>query len=173
MAKTKIIADYIRKVTDDDGNIEITMKVSSWNYKRYVQDLEKGIYAVELSKPRSKRSLEQNALLWAVIHEIAEVEDGHLANDWDTYCALLEKANTKYTDIVAPADAEEDIRKIKGMRGVKVIRPAKQDGYLIYRLYPGSSTFNMDEMRKLLDVALDYAAQIGVDTAYYADQRQW
>ena len=38
---------------------------------------------------------------------------------------------------------------------------------MIYRLYPGSSTYDTKEMTKLIDVALDYAAKIGLDTAYY------
>ena len=129
--------------------------------------LETQPYALEISKPRSKRSTDQNALLWKIIHDIAEQEDGHLANDWDTYCALLELADAKHTDLVAPAEAEEEFRKVQGLRAVKVLRPAQQEGYLIYRLYPGSSTFNTKEMTKLIDVALDYAAKIGLDTAYY------
>lgn len=106
-------------------------------------------------------------MLWKIIHDIAEQEDGHLANDWDTYCALLELADAKHTDLVAPAEAEEEFRKVQGLRAVKVLRPAQQEGYLIYRLYPGSSTFDTKEMTKLIDVALDYAAKIGLDTAYY------
>lgn len=171
MAKVKIIADYIRKATDENGDIEITFKVSAWNYKQAINALGKGTYAVELNKPRSKRSHEQNSLLWAIIAEISQFEDGHLANEWDTYCALLEKANAKHTDIIAPVEAEEDIRKIKGMRGVKIIRSLDKDDreFYVYRLYPGSSTFNIDEMRKLIDVALDYAAQIGLDITFYKD----
>ena len=149
--------------------MEIAFKVDkhSYNWISDRKSLETQPYALEISKPRSKRSNDQNALLWKIIHDIAEQEDGHLANDWDTYCALLELADAKHTDLVAPAEAEEEFRKVQGLRAVKVLRPAQQEGYLIYRLYPGSSTFNTKEMTKLIDVALDYAAKIGLDTAYY------
>lgn len=149
--------------------MEITFKVDkhSYNWISACKSLETQPYALEITKPRNKRSTDQNALLWKIIHDIAEQEDGHLANDWDTYCALLELADAKHTDLVAPAEAEEEFRKVQGLRAVKVLRPAQQEGYLIYRLYPGSSTFNTKEMTKLIDVALDYAAKIGLDTAYY------
>lgn len=175
MARAKIIATLSRFLMDEDGNMEVVFKIdkSCWNYKNAIKALEKIAYALEISKPRSKRSLEQNALLWAVISEIAEKQDGHLADDWDVYCALLEKANAKYTDIIAPVEAEEDMRKIKGLRGVRIMRSLEQDGreFYVYRLYPGSSTFNVKEMSQLIDVALDYAVQLGIDITYYNDQR--
>lgn len=169
MAKQRIIATFQRRSLTEDGGMEIAFKVDkhSYNWISACKSLETQPYALEISKPRSKRSNDQNALLWKIIHDIAEQEDGHLANDWDTYCALLELADAKHTDLVAPAEAEEEFRKVQGLRAVKVLRPAQQEGYLIYRLYPGSSTFNTKEMTKLIDVALDYAAKIGLDTAYY------
>lgn len=169
MAKSKIIAIFQRRSLTEDGDMEITFKVNKYshNWIMLCRELITQPYAIEISKPRSKRSSDQNALLWKIIHDIAEREDGHLANDWDTYCALLELADAKHTDIVAPIEAEEEFRKVQGLRAVKVLRPAQREGYLIYRLYPGSSTFNTKEMTKLIDVALDYASQIGLDTAYY------
>ena len=169
MAKQRIIATFQRRSLTEDGDMEIAFKVDkhSYNWISACKSLETQPYALEISKPRSKRSNDQNALLWKIIHDIAEQEDGHLANDWDTYCALLELADAKHTDLVAPAEAEEEFRKVQGLRAVKVLRPAQQEGYLIYRLYPGSSTFNTKEMTKHIDVALEYAAKIGLDTAYY------
>lgn len=169
MAKKRIIATFERRTLTEDGDMEITFKVDkhSYNWISACRELETQPYAIEISKPRSKRSADQNALLWKIIHSIAEHEDGHLADDWGIYCALLELADAKHTDIVAPAEAEEEFHKVQGLRAIKVLRPAQQEGYLIYRLYPGSSTFNTKEMTKLIDVALDYAAQIGLDTAYY------
>ncbi|MCR0204974.1 recombination protein NinB [[Clostridium] innocuum] len=169
MAKQKIIATFQRRTLTEDGDMEITFKVDkhSYNWISACKSLETQPYALEISKPRSKRSIKQNKLLWKIIHDIAEQEDGHLANDWDTYCALLELAGAKYEDLAAPEEAEETFRKVEGLRAIKILRHAQQEGYLIYRLYPGSSTYDTKEMTKLIDVALDYAAKIGLDTAYY------
>jgi len=169
MAKTKIIASFERRTLTEDGDMEITFKVNKYSYNWILacRELETKPYTVEISKPQSKRSLKQNALLWKIVHDIAESEDGHLANDEDTYCALLELANAKYEDLVALEKAEETFRKTEGIRAVKILRCAKEEGFLIYRLYLGSSTFNTKEMTKLIEVALDYASQIGLDTAYY------
>lgn len=166
---TKIVASFQRRALTEDGDMEITFKVDkhSYNWISACRELENKPYALDIGKPRSKRSLDQNSLLWKIIHDIAETEDGHLADDWEKYCALLEMADAKHTDIVAPAAAEEEFRKVQGLRAVKVLRPAEKEGFLIYRLYPGSSTFNIKEMTKLIDVALDYAEKIGLDASGY------
>lgn len=62
--KTKIIANLLRKSTNEDGELEITFSVNGWNYRNYAQALEKKEYAIELSEIKNKRTLNQNAMLW-------------------------------------------------------------------------------------------------------------
>lgn len=166
---SKIIATFQRRTLTEDGDMEITFKVNKYsvNWLNTCKGLENKPYTLDIGIPRSKRSNDQNALLWKIIHDIAEKEDGHLANEWDTYCALLELSDAKHTDLVAVAEAEQEFRKMQGFRAIRVLRPAKEEGFLIYRLYPGSSSFNTKEMTKLIEVSLDYAAKIGLDTANY------
>lgn len=53
MAKTKIVANYLRKAINEDGNLEVTFEVSNYHYKRYCQELQKK--SVQLGNCRSKK----------------------------------------------------------------------------------------------------------------------
>lgn len=110
MSKVKIIGDYLRKVTNDEGNLEITFCVKDWNYKKTCNNLEKRTYALELAEVKSKRSIEQNRYLWALIGEINKEESGGRDGDMDIYCQLLEKANAKCEYIGALEVAEKALR---------------------------------------------------------------
>ena len=65
MAKTKIVANYLRKAINEDGNLEVTFEVSNYHYKRYCQDLQKKPYTLEIAEVKNKRSINQNNYLWA------------------------------------------------------------------------------------------------------------
>ena len=68
----KLLARYHHRVINPDtGNLEITFAISDYNSKANTEELEKELYSLEIKKPRSKRSLNQNAYLWSLIHELA------------------------------------------------------------------------------------------------------
>ncbi len=171
--KTKIVAEFTKRATLEDGSMEITFKVNDWNYKNYCNQLEHKQYAIELSEVKNKRTLQQNKYLWALIHEIAEKEDGHLKDEMETYCALLERAKAKYTYISIIEDAIDTFRTSVGVRALHVVRRRKSDktGKIIAdcKVYIGSSKFNTKEMNQLIDTTIDYAEQIGIDTCFYKD----
>ena len=160
----KIIANYTRKLIDDKGNIEITFTVDNWAFKRSVNDLTKQPYSLEIKVPKSKRSIDQNRLLWDIIGQISKELD---INDLDIYAYLIEKTNAKYDEVVVKYEAIERLRSI--FRAVKVIGPTKEHGetFVKARTYYGSSNFNTKEMTELINHALDYAEQSGVDTELY------
>ena len=47
------------------------------------------LYVCEVKQPKSKRSLQQNRLLWKLIHSIAKET---AQDDLEVYCAVLERA---------------------------------------------------------------------------------
>ena len=57
MAKTKIVANYLRKAINEDGNLEVTFEVSNYHYKRYCQDLQKKPYTLEIAEVKNKRKM--------------------------------------------------------------------------------------------------------------------
>ena len=105
-------------------------------------DMDK-FYVCEIKEPKSKRSLEQNKLLWSLIHRVAKET---YQDDMDVYCAVLERADALSDYVITAVDMEEALRK--SFRGVKFIRMQEVNGKdcYVYKVYLGSSKMNTAEM---------------------------
>ena len=123
-------------------------------------DMEK-IYICDIKEPRSKRSLEQNKLLWKLIHRIAKET---YQSDEDVYCAVLERADALSDYVITATDMAEDLRKC--FRGVKFVRMQEVNGKdcFIFKVYLGSSKMNTSEMNELIEITMQVANELGIDT---------
>lgn len=133
----------------------------------YDLELELGKdYEIEIKEWKSERTKRQNAKLWAIIHDISKVWN---EDSIDVYCKLLQSTGAKYEDIVGTEEVEESLRK--SFRALKVLRPFIQKGkkYYVYRCFIGSSKFNRDEMGLLIDKAIEWASECGLNTDYYVE----
>ena len=119
------------------------------------------IYICEIKEPRSKRSLEQNKLLWKLIHRIAKET---YQSDEDVYCAVLERADALSDYVITATDMAEDLRKC--FRGVKFVRMQEVNGKdcYIFKVYLGSSKMNTSEMNELIEITMQVANELGIDT---------
>ena len=126
-------------------------------------DMDK-LYICELKEPRSKRSLEQNKLLWRLIHLIAK-ETGE--DDMDVYCACLERADALSDYIITAYDMEDELRKC--FRGVRFMRKQEVNGKEcnIYKVYLGSSKMTTKEMTELIDITQNICGELGISTWGY------
>lgn len=118
-------------------------------------------YLCEVKEPKSKRSIEQNKMLWQLIHAIAK--ETH-QDDMDVYCACLERADALSDYIITAYDMEDDLRKC--FRGVRFMRKQLVNGKQcnIYKVYIGSSKMNTKEMTELIDITMQIASEYDIDT---------
>ena len=109
-------------------------------------DMDK-LYTCEIKEPKSKRSLEQNKLLWSLIHKIAKEK---YQDDMEVYCTALERADALSDYVITAIDMEDALRK--SFRGVRFIRMQEVNGKecYVYKVYLGSSKMNVKEMNELL-----------------------
>ena len=122
-------------------------------------DLDK-FYLVEIKEPKSKRSLEQNKLLWTLIHKIAKET---FQDDMEVYCTALERADALSDYVITASDMEDNLRK--SFRGVKFMRMQevnKKECY-VYKVYLGSSKMNTTEMSELLDITLNVCGELEIN----------
>lgn len=164
----KINATFERQSYDRDGNIELTFKTSRVS-DHWAKSLEYGgTYTLEALKAKPKRSLEQNALLWALIHDIAEHRNGraNTENEWEIYIEALERAGAKYELITCLPQAEQILRETS--RAIKFLTSTEIHGktFNAYKVFYGSSKMNKEEMAKLLDETINIAYEEGVDVMY-------
>lgn len=123
-------------------------------------DMDK-LYLCEVKEPKSKRTIEQNKMLWQLIHSIAKATH---QDDMDVYCGCLERADALSDYIITAYDMEDDLRKC--FRGVKFMRKQEVNGKEcnIYKVYIGSSKMNTKEMTELIDITMQIASECGIDT---------
>ncbi len=120
-------------------------------------------YVLELKEYKSKRTLQQNKYMWSLIHLIANHESMQM-NEVEIYTSALEEANAKYIYLLGVSEAENELRK--NFRAVKVVRPTYENGkeFIIYKCFVGSSKLNTKEMKKLLDIIIAWAEELGIET---------
>lgn len=123
-------------------------------------DMDK-TYICEIKEPKSKRSLEQNKLLWKLIHMIAKET---YQDDIDVYCAVLEMADALSDYVITATDMGEALRKT--FRGVKFMRMQEVNGKdcYVFKVYIGSSKMNTAEMNELIEITMQVANELGIDT---------
>ena len=126
-------------------------------------DMDK-LFVVEIKEPKSKRSLEQNKMLWQLIHAIAK--ETH-QDDMEVYCTVLERADALSDYIITAYDMEDELRKC--FRGVRFVRKQEVNGKEcnIYKVYIGSSKMNTKEMTELLDITLQLCGELNIPTWGY------
>ena len=136
-------------------NGELTFKIP------YNVGLELGKdYEIDLRPYKSKRSLEQNNLLWGIIQIISD----KTGNDpMDIYIDALKKAGAKFEILAILPKAEDMLRK--QFRAIKPIGTITTDDgieMLQFMCFYGSSTFNSKEMTVLIDKVLQIADEMGI-----------
>jgi hypothetical protein len=131
-------------------------------------DLEKE-YSLELKEVKSKRTLQQNKYMWALIHSIAHHESMN-QNEVEIYSLALEEANSKYIYLMGTPEAEDELRK--NFRAVRVVRPTVENGkeFIVYKCFIGTSKMDTKEMKKVLDIIIAWAEELGIETneEYYS-----
>lgn len=127
-------------------------------------------YVLELKPVRSKRTLQQNKMMWSLIHQIAGHESMN-QTEVEIYTLALEEANAKYVYLLGVREAEEELRK--NFRAVKVVRPTIENGkeYIVYKCFVGSSKMDTKEMKQVLDIIIAWANELGIETdeEYYSE----
>ena len=157
----KLLGEYLHRVINyETGDLEITFTISDYNSKANTEELEKELYSLEIKKPRSKRSLNQNAYLWTLIRELAlKIEE----DDMDVYIKLLNETKAKYEVLKVLAIAESDLKKC--FRVVKLLKyDDTNKDYAYFQCYYGSSTFTTEEMNKLIDTAISWCNELNIPT---------
>ena len=119
------------------------------------------LYVCEVKEPKSKRSLEQNKLLWLLVHKIAKAT---YQDDNTIYCTALERADAKSDYVITATDIEDNLRK--SFRGVKFVRMQEVNGKecYVYKVFIGSSKMNTAEMNELLEIVFQMCAELGIPT---------
>lgn len=164
---SKFVADKCSRMTDEDGNIILTFTVSSLSREsaRMTAEEVKGKQVVvDVKEYKSKRSVEQNKMLWALLGKMAEAMSGYgrRSDVMDCYCAMLEQTNAQCDYLLTVPEAEQRLKET--YRVVRKIGVRQVNGKLLnmYQVFVGSSKYTTEEMSKLIEATLDRLAEMGI-----------
>ena len=95
-------------------------------------------YVFEIKEVKSKRTIQQNKYMWALIHEIAHHESMN-QTEVEIYSLALEEANAKYIYLLGTKDVEDELRK--NFRAVRVVRTTVENGkeFIVYKCFIGTT----------------------------------
>jgi len=164
----KFKANKITKMTDDEGNVIVSLIVSG--YDKHIAEMayreikDNGDFLVEMKKQKSSRSLDQNAMFWALATKIALETTGTKTRESveNAYCDLLEEANVASEFLLALPETEERLRKTFRVIRRRGEREMNGKPMIVYQYWLGSSKFDTAQMTELIEVALDRCADLGI-----------
>ena len=143
----------------------ITLEVNEASVIREGYDKIKGIekLSVKLSKYREKRSLDSNAYAWALMTKIAaELE----STKDEIYEEVLQSDGYLYEDedgfTIITVKSEVDMTKVPGHW--KYYKQSKDGKFKSYLMIKGSSEYDTKEMSHFINVIVDRAKELGIDT---------
>lgn len=150
------------------------LKILLPNPGRILEQIGDGEYTVEIRKYRKKRSLDQNALYWATLTELAkklDVSNAAMHNLLLRRYGQLERYGGKCVYVVLPDtdEAEKQAREAETyhLKPTSEVKTGNQgEKWRTYMLLRGSSTYNTEEMTRLIDGLLDECKQVGLVPEY-------
>lgn len=149
----------------------VTFDIPNFRHVEEVSNLQTDkLYSIEIKEAKSKRSLQQNSYLWALLSEIDKTVNGDRSNDeWSIYIEALERAGAKCEYIGALPETETLLKEnFRAIKFIKKIDLNGKDGNM-YKVFLGSSKMDKSEMAALIDTVLDMAEEVGIDTDYYSN----
>lgn len=160
-------ARFLRKARNEDGRTEITLELASIQDDLIIEQLQKNaLYRLNFSEVKSKRTLQQSAYMWALIHDISVARNSELAtsdDDWVVYIEALEKAQAKFEYVACLPEAYEMLKD--QFRASKIMNEFEHNGntFVQAKVFYGSSKMDVKEMAKLLDTVIMMAQEEGVE----------
>ena len=120
---------------------------------------------VEVRPYKSKRSVEQNRLMWEMLDLLSEKANGKRDSEavWETYIIMLERFGAKYEYLMALPEAEKMLKE-QFRASIKIeTRDYNGKQMNIYKCFYGSSKFNTKEMTEFINSIQDELKELGVN----------
>ena len=164
-------------MTDESGNMTAAFTVeaaSRYACKETIAAAKRALadskqLVIKVDEKRNKRTLDQNALMWALLTIYAEEDNGGRTGGTlpeDVYYRMIDKYG-KATFLMTLPEAESELKKV--YRVVKKVDVRNYDGQelIIYKCYCGSSKYTTKEMTNLIDGIFDELAKLGISEKNY------
>lgn len=162
----KIKVNEIRPSVDFGGNVLLSLVVdkSSAQTVRSEYDGLKAPYAIEVKKWTDGRSLAANAYAWTLMDKIAVKQQISKTEVYRQYVKEIGGNNDVVCVIDKAVDRFCERWERQGMGWVTDVEPSRIDGCTNVRVYYGSSTYDREQMARLIELIVQDCKELGIDT---------
>lgn len=151
-----------------DGQVEITFTTQK-SVLRAFDGLNDKPLTITVKEFRKKRSLSQNAYLWVLLDELAKKLN---RSKEDVYKDFVKDYGV-FEVLPLRNDAVESFTTKWGKNGLgwfcEDLGESKLNGYTKLIAYYGSSTYNTQEMTRLIDAVVTECQEYGINTMTLSD----
>lgn len=165
MQTTGIITDIGIDYKTQKSKISLLLDTKEINVIEQLQNTDK--LNVELKKYRKRRSIDANSYCWVLCDKIAKElsKDGTPVTKEIIYKDAVLQIGTFETMIVSEK-AYDNFKRIWEKQGLGFIvqEVSRKDKCIKVNCYYGSSTYDSKEMSLLIELLVDFAKQINVET---------
>lgn len=145
------------------GSTLLTLEV--WEDIRSLWDeLQEKFVEFTLKKFREKRSLDANAYAWVLIHKLSQAVKRPVK---DVYLDAVMNVGGNAEIICVRDKAVDKLCEFWSKNGIgwqAETMPSKLDGCTNVILYYGSSTFNVEQMSRMIDNLVEDCRSVGIET---------
>lgn len=143
------------------GKVIITASIDDMGNEEVIDSLlREPKVTISIEKIRKKRSLNANAYLWQICHQIAvKIKTDKIS--------VYEDLIRKYGSFIDCAVIEKALPILEQTyRCIEILERGEMNGLpaVSVRCYRGSSTYDKDEMSWLIDGAVSEAKDLGIET---------
>lgn len=151
-----------------DGQIEITFTAPK-SVLRAIDGLKDKALTVTVKEYREKRSLSQNSYLWVLLDKLAEKVN---RSKEDIYKAYVKEYGV-FEILPIRNEAVSSFIAKWGKNGIgwfcEDLGESKLDGYTKLVAYYGSSTYNTQEMTRVIEAVIFDCKEQGIETMPFGD----
>ena len=151
-----------------DNRVEVTFTTDRTAIREFDGMKDKEL-AVTVKEYKAKRSLSQNDYLWLLLEKIARKVN---RSKVDVYREFVRDYGT-FEILPIRNEAVESFKFKWGKNGLgwitEDIGESKMKGFTKLIAYYGSSTYNREEMRRLIDAVVTECQDLGIQTMNLAD----
>ena len=169
-----VVGTYERLNFRPDGDMEITFRVAGSQKGELMAGIDKIVISgvkdlsIKVDKRKRKRSLDANDYLWTLCTKIArKMQDGEAPVTKNEVYRKHIKAVGVYTVLAVQIEAVEkfiETWRRNGTGWVVEVVDSTLDGCKKVFAYHGSSTYNTEEMKRLIDSVIQDCIALGIET---------
>lgn len=149
-----------------DGKPLITLEIDERRSALDMLDDLRGVdkLVVKIGKYKAKRSLDANAYCWTLIGKIAEKTN---VPKTEVYREAIREIGGNYDVVCIKEEAADSLRNAWSRNGIGWLTDtmlSKLDGCTNVLLYYGSSTYDTQQMSRLIDNIVQDCKALGIET---------